>query len=396
MPITRPGLTPRSLAELTPSPDRDYAVPDLLVPGLWFRIYPNGTRTWVVRLRASNGKRRQRALGDWPTLSLDAARTAARVALGELAGLELAHDGRSFRAVMEEYLDARVRPGAAPRTLHEYERQLRTVLYPALGARRLDSLEPADLLAVLRPYHGRPLWNRLLTGLLRPVFKYACARRYITNDPTVFLSKVRETPRSPHLTVDQVAMLNDTLSRMHMDGRLSPRMTLAFRLVLATGARLSEVLCLRWDFLDTTLGNVTWPTSKTGIKRFPLTPTLQTLLAGVQRVPGSPFVLAHPVTGAPLAAVGKAWRQVRVEAGLPTLRIHDLRHVFGTRSRQEGDVQDAQALLAHRQIATTLRYTHPTLGELATVAEATAQWMLCGAAPDRAQGSAESQDAPGA
>lgn len=394
MPITRSGLTPRSLAELTPSPDRDFAVPDLVVPGLWLRIYRNGTRTWVVRLRASNGKRRQRALGDWPTLSLDTARTAARVALGELAGRELAHDGRSFRAVMEEYLDARVRPGAAPRTLQEYERQLRMVLYPALGARRLDSLEPADLLAVLRPYQGRPLWNRLLTGLLRPVFKYACARRYLSSDPTVFLSKVRETPRAPHLTLDQVAMLNDTLTRMQMEGRLSSRMTLAFRLILATGARVSEVLDLRWDYIDTTLGSVTWPTTKTGIKRFPLTPSIQTLLAEVPPVLGSPFVLAHPTTGKPLAAVRKAWRQVRVEAGLPSLRLHDLRHVFGTRSRQEGDVQDAQALLAHRQIATTLRYTHPTMSELTTVAEATAKWMLAGAVPSSATNPADPEATP--
>lgn len=396
MPPSLPGLTPRGLAELAPHPNRDTQVPDLVVPGLWFRIYPNGTRTWVVRLRVPNGKRRQRALGDWPALSLEAARTAARVALGQMAGSELAHEGRSFRVVMEEYLEACVRPGAAPRTIHEYERQLRTVLYPALGSRRLDSVDLSDLLTVLRPYRGRALWNRLITGLLRPVFKYACARRYLSSDPTVFLSKVRETPRAPHLAPDQLAQLNGTLSRMHGEGRLSARMTLAFRLVLATGARLSEVLGLRWEFIDASLGTITWPITKTGIKRFPLTPTLQALLDDVPQVPGSPFVLAHPDSGAPLAAVGKAWRRVRVEAGLPNLRLHDLRHVFGTRSRKEGDVQDAQALLAHRQIATTLRYTHPTMGDLATVAEATAQWMLCGAAPDPAQGSAESQDAPGA
>lgn len=372
----RLALTPAILAQLEPDPDRDRLIPDLTVPGLWLRLYRTGTRTWVVRLRAPSGHRRQRALGDWPALSLPEARKAALVLLGQAAAGMGGLDPRSFRTVAEEYLAACVRPSAAPRTLKEYDRQLRTILYPAFGSRRMDSLTTDDILAVLAPYQRRPMWNRLLTGLLRPIFRYAAQRRIIATDPVSFLGKVQETPRTPRLSVTQIATLNDTLQRMRAEDRLSVRMAFAFQLLLATGARVSEILDLQWAFIDADQGSLTWPKTKTGIKHFPLTPTLRLLLNQIPPVPGSPFVLADPRSGKPLAYIRKAWRQVRAEAGLPGLHLHDLRHVFGTRSRLTGDLQDAQELLAHRQLATTLRYTHPSMEGLTAVADAVGEWML--------------------
>ena len=56
----------------------------------------------------------------------------------------------------------------------------------------------------------------------------------------------------------------------------------------------------------------------------------------------------------------KFWQKVRVEAGVPDLRIHDLRHSFATfalRSKKVTLVEIAN-LLGHKSPKTTMRYAH--------------------------------------
>jgi len=53
------------------------------------------------------------------------------------------------------------------------------------------------------------------------------------------------------------------------------------------------------------------------------------------------------------------WERVRVEADLPDLRLHDLRHAHASFALRQGESVLAIArLLGHRSPATTLKYTH--------------------------------------
>ncbi len=45
-------------------------------------------------------------------------------------------------------------------------------------------------------------------------------------------------------------------------------------------------------------------------------------------------------------------------AGLPRLRLHDLRHVFGTLAVQAFPLSDVKAYMGHADIATTMIYVH--------------------------------------
>ncbi|HWX46123.1 MAG TPA: tyrosine-type recombinase/integrase, partial [Solirubrobacteraceae bacterium] len=45
-------------------------------------------------------------------------------------------------------------------------------------------------------------------------------------------------------------------------------------------------------------------------------------------------------------------------AGLPRLRLHDLRHTFGTQAIRVFKVHEVQRLMGHRHITTTERYLH--------------------------------------
>ena len=53
------------------------------------------------------------------------------------------------------------------------------------------------------------------------------------------------------------------------------------------------------------------------------------------------------------------WRPLRAAAGLPGLRLHDLRHTYASFALGRGEtVLTIGRLLGHRDPATTLRYTH--------------------------------------
>ena len=70
-------------------------------------------------------------------------------------------------------------------------------------------------------------------------------------------------------------------------------------------------------------------------------------------------------TGKPLTTISRQWVKIRNAAGLPSLRIHDLRHQFASLLVNEGvSLYIVKSLLGHSQIATTEKYSHLATGSL--------------------------------
>ena len=61
-----------------------------------------------------------------------------------------------------------------------------------------------------------------------------------------------------------------------------------------------------------------------------------------------------------LQYVGRQWRKVREAAGLEDVRIHDLRHTFGSRAGRaaQDDPYAVQELMGHTDFRTTRKYIH--------------------------------------
>ena len=65
-----------------------------------------------------------------------------------------------------------------------------------------------------------------------------------------------------------------------------------------------------------------------------------------------------------------AWRSARIRAGLPQVRVHDLKHTFGRRLRAAGvSFEDRQDLLGHRSGKITTHYSGAELGDLIAASE---------------------------
>ena len=82
-----PKLTDRFLVALSVDKDRkDRLVFDTVSPGLGVRVTAKGTRTFIVQWTDPVTKRKVREpLGIWGSLSIDQAREAAKVRLGQVA-----------------------------------------------------------------------------------------------------------------------------------------------------------------------------------------------------------------------------------------------------------------------------------------------------------------------
>ncbi len=80
---------------------------------------------------------------------------------------------------------------------------------------------------------------------------------------------------------------------------------------------------------------------------------------------GSPYVFVNK--GNPVHRMGKkAYRKARKEAGLPHVRIHDLKHTYGARLRAAGvPEEDRKFLLGHKSdMSMTTHYSAPELQQM--------------------------------
>ena len=141
-------------------------------------------------------------------------------------------------------------------------------------------------------------------------------------------------------------------------------------LMYGSGLRLLEVLHLRVKDLDFGMGEIVVRRAKGGKDRVTMLPgtAVPELKAHLERVPARRrYEDGHAEGGDRLrrhhlheSVVQRAVKLAAADAGL-TKRItcHSLRHSFATHLLQDGyDIRTVQELLGHRDVATTMIYTH--------------------------------------
>ncbi|WP_237072566.1 site-specific integrase [Pseudaestuariivita rosea] len=127
--------------------------------------------------------------------------------------------------------------------------------------------------------------------------------------------------------------------------------------MIYTGCRHSEILTLRWDYV--TSHHLELPDSKTGRRRIPLPREAHDILTELPREEGNPFVIVGDVAGERLINLQKPWNRIRKRAGIPDVRIHDLRHTYASVAMKQGiDPFTLKEILGHKNLQTTLRYAH--------------------------------------
>lgn len=130
--------------------------------------------------------------------------------------------------------------------------------------------------------------------------------------------------------------------------------------LLSTGARLSEALNARWEHID--LERSTWkiPAANAKSKKtrtVPLNLSAVMILKRQKTRERHAYVFVNPQTDKPYTTMMKVWDRLRKQAGLPKLRIHDLRHTFASLLvANDRTLYQVQTILGHSDPKVTMRY----------------------------------------
>lgn len=268
--------------------------------GLHLLVTPKGSRLWRLAYRFA-GKQKSLAIGAYPAVSLDSARTARQEAKRMLAeGVDPADRKReaklaarcgaenTFTAISKEYLQKMEREGRAPVTL-EKARWLLGMADPRIGRRPVTDISSAEVLEVLRQVERRGHLEtaRRLRSTIGSVFRYAIATARAENDPTVALRGALIAPKVQHRAAitDRKALGGLLRAIDGFEGQ--PTTRAALQLMALLFPRPGELRGAEWCELD--LDHAIWriPAERTKMRRelrVPLAPQVVAILRDLQEM----------------------------------------------------------------------------------------------------------------
>jgi integrase len=131
----------------------------------------------------------------------------------------------------------------------------------------------------------------------------------------------------------------------------------------------------KWSDLDLERRNWRIPLSKSGKARHvPLSLAVVSVLQLIPRIEGCPYVVPNPKTKLPYVSVFCSWNTARKKAGLPDVRMHDLRHSFASNLVNAGrSIYEVARALGHTQIKTSSRYSHLSQDTMLAAVDAAAK-----------------------
>jgi integrase len=243
---------------------------------------------------------------------------------------------------------------------------------PELGHHRISDLARSDI----GGFHSRlakiPYQANRALGVLSKMMNLAeeWGLRADGSNPCRHVKKYREQKRERYLSLEELQRLGQTLTNAQKRKSEDQFVLAAIGLLILTGARLGEILSLKWDHIDFAQGILRLPESKTGAKVIYLNTSAAQLLRAIPRLDQNPYVIAGKNPDAHLVELQKPWRRLRAEAGLNDVRIHDLRHSFAAIAAGAGmSLPMIGKLLGHSQPVTTARYAHLAADPMRAAAE---------------------------
>ena len=355
----------RRTVEALPVGEREALYWDSELSGFGIRVYPSGSKVYLVQTR-KGGRSRRLAVGRHGLISADRARTeAARIIADIKAGREpLPANGAApletdptVAEVAARYMREHVEVRCKPTTVRQCRHTLDHHLLPALGAESLGAIGRERVAALPET----PVMANKVVDMLSRLFYMAEGWGIAPEggNPCKFVRKYKERSCERFLSEEEFRRLGRVLGEVEAEGKVCASAVAAFRLLMLTGCRRNEILTLRWADVDLDAGEIQLRDAKAGARSVALSTAARRVLAGIPRLPDNPWVIAGARPGAHLSNLNNAWLVVRGRADLKGVRIHDLRHSFASRALALGEsLPMIGKMLGHRKVQTTARYAH--------------------------------------
>ncbi len=224
--------------------------------------------------------------------------------------------------------------------------------------------------------------NRSLAYLRKALALAVAEWELRIDNPALGVKAFPESRRERFFSDSELQQLGKALAGLEAEGETHPGVVRVIRLLALTGMRLSEVVGLRWEWIDFKSSCVHLPDAKAGARTVPLGGVALTYLSELKRI--SEFVcfsvraekmIDHnggPALDAPISlkSVKRFWPVLRDRAKLTNARMHDFRHTVGTLAAFTGAngfiVRD---VLGHRSMSTTEGYVARVVDPLRKTAD---------------------------
>ena len=318
------------------------------------------------------------------------AREKLKQALEEAGAVDITKaDGYTVGAWALHWYKLYVQPNVRESTQRFYEGYIHQRVIPALGDIPLKKLKTGQIQQLYNDIreHGRirkeqkeknpgmsATYVRGLHTMLHGCLDRAVKERLISRNPCddCIIPKAQKA----EMKILPQESIGDYLREAERRGVLP-----MFFLELCTGLRKGELVALRWEDLDPekrTLRvdkqgvsvpgggvKVTRPKTETSIRTLSVSQEVVRLLEQEhEKHPENPYMFPSPVTGGMYYpdTINSLHEKILKGAGLPHVRLHDMRHTAATLMLQNGvDVRTLSAMLGHYDAGFTLRtYTHTT------------------------------------
>ncbi len=362
-----PTLTKRLIESLKPSTS-DFIVWDSKLPGFGVRVKPSGRRSFLVQYRNAGHVSKRLTIGTYPTFGPEAARTRAQKHLQAARdGADPASERTALRKaatvaeLAERYLAAHASTKKRPASVAADRTNLRLYVLPRFGRRKAADMTRADMAQLHHDLRDKPIAANRVLALCSKMFNLAerWGLRPDGSNPCRHVERYAERKRERFMSSEELARLGLALAETERTRTELDSAVAAIRLLLFTGARLSEILTLRWEHVDFDRACLRLTESKTGAKVIHLNAPALDVLSRIERVEGSPWVITGAHAGKRLVGLRRPWYRIRAKAGLDDVRLHDLRHSFASVGVAGGlSLPLIGGLLGHTQPATTQRYAH--------------------------------------
>ncbi|QNL45146.1 site-specific integrase [Oscillibacter hominis] len=272
-----------------------------------------------------------------------------------------------------------------PNTLNRYRGTIKNHIKPQLGQKVISQITPKDiqkfydrLLTCGNLNSGEGLSNntvRGIHGMLHEALDAAKQARLIIRNPTedAMPPKFSQTPKRI-LTDEQLDIFMDAIKEDDVWHDF-------FYTELMTGLRRGELCGLMWDDFDEVDGTlrirrtvrrekatglITGDTKTyAGTRNIVLPPSVIELLKERKEKALTEWIFPDPIRPERPTDPGTAYNRLKTllkQAGLPSIRFHDLRHTFATHALASGvDIKTLSGILGHTRTAFTLdTYAHTT------------------------------------
>jgi len=191
---------------------------------------------------------------------------------------------------------------------------------------------------------------------LHHFFRYAVEMKYIQENPTQKIKKIRKPQRKAprFLTKEEIVSLLT---------KCSPSLVNIVKVLLNTGMRWGELQNLEWEDVDWNEKVIhirikeDW-SPKGGERKIPMNNAVSNILKGIQSRSGWIFTTK---TGSQVRQQGTwtAFKLACQRARIDNATLHTLRHTFASHLIMAGvDLATVSKLLGHKDISTTMIYSH--------------------------------------